>query len=221
MTAGGLRKLATIAGWTAVIAAPFVTHAAIATGRLAPIASAVALMEVALFATIGLRRLHGWARLAGIFVAAGLVASLAVRIVEPDWAGSTGLIAAAWASHAFIYGSLLLLFGRSLLPGRVDLITALATRVRGNLTPGMLTYTRGVTKVWCSFFCAQLMVSALLLVLAPIAIWSIFVNLLDGPSVVALFLAEYAVRRIRFRGYKHISPAETFRNFARSRAGGA
>ena len=205
-------------GWVAVFAAPLATHAALATGRFAAWATLLAIVEVLLLGTLALRRVRGWRRSAGAASLASLVLLLAVRLARPHWAGMVGLIAASGVSHAFIYGSLLLLFGRSLQPGRIDIVTGIATKVRSSLTPEMLTYTRTVTKAWCVFFALQLVTSAVLLVAAPHRVWSLFVNVLDGPSVVALFAVEYGVRRWRFRNYSHISPMETFRTFSRSRA---
>ena len=205
-------------GWGAVVAAPFVTHAALATGRFAALATLLACAEVLTLGTMAVRSAQGWRRVATGIAVAATCGLLAVRLARPDWAGEVGLVAAAGLSHAFIYGSLLVLFAGSLQPGRTDLITGLATRLRGSLTPEMLTYTRRVTKAWCVFFVFQLLTSLLLLLLAPRAAWSLFINVLDGPGVVAMFAAEYAVRRWRFRNYSHISPVETFRTFSRDRA---
>ncbi len=208
-------------GWAAVVAAPLATHAALATGRFTLVATGLAIAEVALLGTLAVRPAAGWRRAGSLVAMAAVLGLLVLRLVRPGWASAAGLIAAAGLSHAFIYGSLLLLFARSLRPGRTDLVTGLATRLRGALTPAMLRYTRHVTQAWCAFFGLQLLASALLLLLAPHRVWSLFVNVLDGPSVVAMFAGEYAVRRWRFRNYSHISPIETFRTFARSRTAGS
>ena len=210
----------TTAGWVAVVAAPLATHAAIATGRFAIPAAILAMVEVAVLAALALRAARGWARAAGAACAGLVLLGIGVRMVRPSWAGPDGLVAAAWASHALIYGSLLLLFGRSLRPGNAPLATAMAARLRGTLTPAIMAYTRNVTKAWCVFFIAQVALSGALLLLAPRSVWSLFVNVLDGPSVLAMFAGEYALRRWRFRDERHISPFETVRSFARSRAAG-
>ncbi len=199
-----------------MVAAPLATHVALATGHYALPATALATVEVALLGTVAVRNARGWQRAGSVVVMAALLGMLGLRLARPAWAGADGLIAASGLSHAFIYGSLLLLFSRSLQPGRVDLITGLATRLRGSLTPEMLVYTRRVTKAWCAFFTLQLLASSVLLLLAPHHVWSLFVNVLDGPSVVAMFAAEYAIRRWRFRNYSHISPIETVRTFSRT-----
>ena len=207
------------AAWAAVAAAPFAAHAALATGRFALAATVLAAIQVSVFGTMLLRKLCGWRRVLGAGTVAALLALLGLRLLRPGWAGSAGLVAASGLSHALIYGSLLLVFGRSLRPGRTAVVTGVAARLRGALVPAMLAYTRTVTKAWCVFFALQLLASVLLLALAPQRAWSLFVNVLDGPSVVLMFAGEYAVRRWRFRGYRHSSPAETVRTFVRSRAG--
>lgn len=128
------------------------------------------------------------------------------------WARST-LIFVPALSHAVLYGGLLLLFTESLRQGHEDLVTALAARVDGPLNPAMASYTRGVTKAWSLFFAGQLVVSAALGLLAPLATWSLFVNVLDVPLVVAMFAAEYGFRRYRFRNYPHVSLARTIAAF--------
>ena len=213
-------KAVTRLAWLAVLAAPLAAHAALATGRFATVAGVLAVVEVAVIGSVTLRGMRGWRLALGILVMAALLGLLGLRLGRPGWAGAAGLIAASGLSHACIHVSLLLLFARSLRPGRTALITGLATRLRGPLTPAMLAYTRSVTKAWCVFFVLQLAASAVLLAVAPRPVWSLFVNVLDGPSVVLMFAGEYAIRRWRFRDYRHISPVETFRTFALSRAAG-
>ncbi|WP_158745494.1 hypothetical protein [Acidisphaera sp. L21] len=206
--------------WAAVIAAPFVEHAAIATGRLMGVAVVFAVIQAGMLGTMALRQTGVLERCVGVIATAALLLLLLVRVVHADSAGTAGLMASSGISHAIIYSSLLLLFGQSLRPGRTALVTGVATRIRGTLKPRMLAYTRTVTKAWCLFFAAQLVLSAILLVAAPHEIWSLFVNVLDGPLAVVMFAAEYTIRRWRFRNDHHESPLATIRSFARGRAGG-
>lgn len=64
---------------------------------------------------------------------------------------------------------------------------------------------------WCGFGVAQVAVSALLLALGRIALWSVFVNLLDLPLLATVFAAEYALRRWRFRGHRLAGPRDMAR----------
>ena len=130
------------------------------------------------------------------------------------------LLTISGVSHAILYSSLLLLFGRTLQPGRCPLVTSMARLLEPVLTPAMIVYTRGVTVAWCGFFAGELLVSAMLWLWAPHSVWSLFVNVLDGPLVVAMFIAEYGVRCMVFRGATHVSPITIIRSFAGRRAMG-
>jgi uncharacterized membrane protein len=127
-----------------------------------------------------------------------LVAGAATYALEHE--GSLGLAAAYGLPHAAIYLFLLWLFGRTLLPGREPLVTGLARSVRGALPPHQEVYTRGVTVAWCVFFAAQVAVSALLFLLAPLDAWSLFINVLNLPLLVLMFAAEYLYRTVRHPG---------------------
>ena len=97
-------------------------------------------------------------------------------------------------------------FGRTLLPGRQPLVTAIARFVHGSITPEVERYTRGVTVAWCAFFGAMGAASVALAALAPVAVWSFCSNVLSYPLVGAMFAAEYAIRRRRFPDYRHVPP---------------
>jgi uncharacterized membrane protein len=107
--------------------------------------------------------------------------------------------------HAVANALLLWMFGRTLKSGREPLITGFARRVHGTLSPELESYTRGVTRAWCIFFGAEIAISAVLLAAAPLEAWSLFVNTLTLPLVVAMFVAEYALRIARFPGLAHAS----------------
>lgn len=85
-------------------------------------------------------------------------------------------------------------FGASLRPGRDALVTRFAKLVEGDLAAEGLAYTRRVTLAWALFCAAMAIASALLYFLAPLALWSVFANLLSLPLVAAMFVAEYVVR---------------------------
>ena len=127
-------------------------------------------------------------------VACGLVFLLALAL----WRYTDGgpLVASA-VPHAMVYLGLLALFAVSLEPGREAIITILARHSRGTLPPDIIRYTRRVTWAWCVFFAAQLIASALLLTFAPLAVWSVFVNLCNLPLVLAMLGLEFAWRQWR------------------------
>jgi uncharacterized membrane protein len=121
--------------------------------------------------------------------------------------------------HAGTYLVLLWLFGRTLAPGTQPLVTRLAEMVHGSLPDAISNYTRSVTIAWCVFFGGMALVSLLLFMLAPLEIWSFFANLLNLPLVVAMFLAEYVYRILRFPGFSHASFRDTIRAYRKHGSG--
>jgi len=128
---------------------------------------------------------HGWA---GIAPASGTA-----RVVD------IGLVAVPATLHTVVYTALLAAFGLSLRPGRVALVTVLAGKLHGAIPDDMAAYTRGVTWAWCGFFGAQLATSLALFLWAPIAAWSLFVNVLGLPLIILMFAAEHAYRMVHLR----------------------
>jgi uncharacterized membrane protein len=108
-----------------------------------------------------------------------------------------GPVAAAAVPHAMAYLALLALFGASLQPGREAVITVLARRSRGRLSADIVRYTRRVTWAWCWFFLAQLICSLMLLLFAPLGVWSVFINLCNLPLIGVMLCAEYVYRQWR------------------------
>ena len=117
-------------------------------------------------------------------------------------------------THATLYGALLVLFARSLRTGGDDLVTGLARRFQNPLPPCVAAYTRGVTLAWCGFFALQLAGSATLLAVAPRAVWSLFVNVLDLPLVGLMFVAEFGCRRLLLRAESSVGLLEAIRAFS-------
>jgi uncharacterized membrane protein len=113
--------------------------------------------------------------------------------------------------YVSVYAFLLWLFARTLRPGRQPLITRLATHVHGELPVPIARYTRRVTWAWCLFFAAMALTSMLLFLFAPMAVWSVFNNVLNLPLVVAMYLGEYAWRLWRYPDFSHASIATVFR----------
>ena len=122
-------------------------------------------------------------------------------------AGLAGLIYTLWplmernfslfylVQESSIYCLLGLTFGRSLLPGQVALCTQFADKIHGPLGPREVRYTRRVTLAWALFFFSVATVSVALYVLAPLRVWSIYINFCVLPLVAAMFVTEYLIRR--------------------------
>jgi uncharacterized membrane protein len=182
----------------AVVGYPLLLHAAAAQELGEPARTAVAIGPI-LLAGIWLAAVsrYRWWWLAGSGLAVAAVAFLQGRHIDVS--------VAYGVPHAAAYLFLLSLFGRSLLAGREALVTRFARRIHGGLPPELVSYTRRVTWAWCLFSAANLATSALLYLFAPVAAWSLFVNVLNFPLLILMFVAEYVWRILRYPDFTHSS----------------
>ncbi|MEN1927353.1 ketosynthase [Luteimonas qiangzhengi] len=121
---------------------------------------------------------------------------------------------------AFI-GVIAWMFGRTLAPGRVPLITRIASIVEEAPdpadAPALDAYTRGLTRAWTVLLLVLGTVNLVLAMiatpegllarlglLAPVTIthvqWSWFANLLNYGIVAGFFILEFQLRKLRFPG---------------------
>lgn len=135
--------------------------------------------------------------IAGRVVRAGACGVVVVCVVLLSRLTGGGPVVAAAVPHAMAYVALLTLFATSLQPGREAVITILARRSRGRLSAEVVRYTRRVTWAWCGFFVAQLLGSLMLLLFAPLYVWSLFINLCNLPLIGVMICAEYVYRQWR------------------------
>jgi len=126
-----------------------------------------------------------------------------------------GLAAVSGISHAAAYVFLLWYFARTLAHGGEPLITRVARGVHGPLQPGMAKFTRQLTIAWCAFFAGQLIASALLLALASLSAWSLFINLLNLPLLAVMFVGQLAYRTIRHPEFPRVTVLQAIRAFTR------
>lgn len=108
-----------------------------------------------------------------------------------------------FAQHVALFLALAAWFGASLVPGRRAVVTRFALLAEGSLAAEGIAYTRRVTLAWALFCAAMAAGSALLFSFAPLAVWSLFANLLTLPLVGAMFVAEYVVRVRACPGLAH------------------
>jgi uncharacterized membrane protein len=108
------------------------------------------------------------------------------------------------------------LFGRTLAPGRLPLISRYAVMEQGALTEELAAYTRKLTWLWTLLFAGAALASLALAVSGNRDAWSLFTNLVNYLLVAALFLGEFVYRRVRFRNYRHQSPLQLLRNVRRT-----
>lgn len=126
---------------------------------------------------------------------------------------------AAWLLYAppvAINLALCWLFGRTLVHGRTPLIARFAMMEQGALSRELASYTRTLTWLWTVLFAGAAAASLLLAVSGNHDAWSLFTNLVNYLLVAALFLGEFAYRRLRFRSYRHQSPLQLLRNVRRT-----
>jgi uncharacterized membrane protein len=145
---------------------------------------------------------------------AGVVAIAAV-VYAVEQHSHAGLAVIYGVPHATAYIFLLWLFGRTVIDGRVALITRLARGVHGTLALPMEMYTRRLTLAWCVFFVLQLVVSAALLAFASLESWSFFVNILNAPLVALMFAGDAIYRRVRHPDQPRASIVQMVRAFTR------
>ena len=97
------------------------------------------------------------------------------------------------------------LFGHTLLPDQVPLITRFA-RLEREPSDEVMSYTRNLTWVWTVFFLLMAAVSATLASMAAHEAWVWFTAVGNYLCVAALFAVEYGYRRWRLPRGEHISP---------------
>ena len=190
------------------VASPVVAHLSATTGRQDLLAASIGLLIV-LVLLPGLRRgsLLAWAALP--------IAALALYAVIQSEHG----MALLFIPPVLINGLMAWVFGRTLVPGSTPLIERVVHAMHGpgegTLTAEMLLYARHVTVFWAGLLSALTIVNLLLAALAspggllliagldpavtvPLAVWSLFANVLNYVIVAAAFVVEYAARRRRF-----------------------
>lgn len=106
----------------------------------------------------------------------------------------TGLI--FWMQDIGLMSGLLVTFGWTLQRDHKPLCVHFAEMINGGVLPAEHErYAHKVTVAWVVFFAMMIIVSTLLFFLAPLAMWSFFVNFLTLPLVALMFVVEFIVRR--------------------------
>jgi uncharacterized membrane protein len=176
-----------------IAVAPLAIHIAIATSSWTGLIVLVPVLQLLALAAFAV-----WGHPARLRWLGPLVILALVGLAWAEHAGIS-LTALPGVPHAITCLSLLIAFGYTLLPGREALLTRVVVAVRGPMPPEMILHTRRVTFVWCCFFAAQLIGSLLLYLFAPLETWSFFINVLNLPLVVLMFVLEATYRYFRFR----------------------
>jgi uncharacterized membrane protein len=101
------------------------------------------------------------------------------------------------------------------------MVSRFAEVIHGKLSPALMRYTRQVTWAWTLYFAAQTSLSLLLFWLAPVAVWSVFANLLNLPLLILMFTAEYGARVILLPPSDRSGPLEAIRAYRQAASGNA
>ena len=144
-------------------------------------------------------------------VAAAATAALVVQ------AGRGGGVAAETlylGQHVAVHLLLAFVFGSTLAAGREPLVSALARRVHGSLTPAMAAYSRRVTVAWTFYFVAMAVLSIVLFATAPFVAWAAFANLVTPLAIVAMFVGEYLLRYRLHPEFERATLAQAVRAYA-------
>ena len=124
---------------------------------------------------------------------------------------------ALYVPPALIPAALFLLFASSLRAGAVPFISRIAAFMRGEpLPPPLVAYTRHVTVLWCVVFIVMFASAVALALWASPEIWSLMTNVVHYVVLGAVFVAEFAYRRIRYRDLEPWGLFEYLRRLVRT-----
>lgn len=173
---------------------PLLVHAAIVTGSVLLLFAALVLLGCNVLAPWLVQgRAWAWAALL-------VVVMLSLLFVTQ---GESHL--PLYAAPVLIALAMLWFFARTLLPGRVPMITRFAAAIRGPLPEPVSLYTRRVTQLWVVAFAGMALANILLAMFAPPVVWSLFTNFINYLLIGGLFVAEWCYRGWALRGYESMT----------------
>ncbi len=114
-----------------------------------------------------------------------------------------------------IHFCLFLFFSSTLLPGKTPQITRFATLLKGQLSSRELDYTRQATYAWSIFLFLLFSEAIIIAYIAPIEIWSLFVNFINYFLVLTMFVAEFTIRRIVLKDETNESLLSFLKSFSK------
>ena len=175
----------------------FLIHKVVTAGQITPVSVALVLVPFTVAVGLAIKVEMGWRLAALIIVSLTFLGFSAVSYFGfPHSAITFGL------PHLATNLFLMWFFARTLKDGREALITTIARKVHGPLKPEIESYTRTVTIAWSLFFAMQIMVSITLFSFASLEAWSTYINLLNAPMIILMFIVEYIYRVLRYREHQ-------------------
>jgi len=188
-------KTVAIAFVCAFLGYQFLLHKVTLSNQLTPIAAALVLIPFVVAA--------GWAIALELGLSLALLITATMTVLGLAWVNKFGLPVIIFGlPHLVTNLFLMWLFARTLKDGREPLITSIARRVHGSLKPEIEIYTRRVTYAWSLFFLLQVAVSLGLYIFASLQTWSMYINILNVPLVILMFVCEYTYRILRYRDHQ-------------------
>ncbi|HEU0197182.1 MAG TPA: hypothetical protein VFQ88_08240 [Nevskiaceae bacterium] len=190
--------------WALLVAYPLLAHLSILTDSRELTGTALIVLIVGLL----LPALRSGKRRAWLLLAGGVAGTTALCAAGD---GLWLMVALSMALPCVVLGAFLL----SLRDGCTPLITEMAARLHDTELPAEIVhYTRRLTQLWAGVI-ALLMVYELALILfgTPRA-WSRYANGYAYAILAAVFVVEYAYRRVRFRALPQPSLARYLRQLA-------
>lgn len=161
----------------------------------------------------------GWQRRQWLTLAACVVLLLVLAVVV--WRGAVLDAQRLYVlQHGGIHLALAWTFGLTLRGDAQPLISSLAQAVHGRLgqpfTPALALYTRGVTQLWAGYFLGMVALSALIYVLAPWSVWTLYCTVLTPLAAGVLMVGEHAWRYWRHPEFPRVSLRAGFEAYQRS-----
>jgi uncharacterized membrane protein len=189
-------KTGAIAFAFAFLGYQFLIHKITISGQITPITATLVFIPFVIAA--------GWAIALELGLRPALLITTTMTMLGLAWVNIFGLPPAIIFGLPHLVTNLFLMwfFARTLKDGREPLITSIARRVHGSLTPDIEIYTRRITFVWSLFFVLQVVVSLGLYIFASLEAWSMFINILNAPLIILMFLCEYSYRILRYRDHQ-------------------
>lgn len=129
-----------------------------------------------------------------------------------------GTVGALFLPPVLINLVLMILFAHTLRAGRTPLIERfMRLEYAGAPPPPLCRYGRQLTFLWSGFFAASALTAIALAMFAPLALWSLWVNILNFVLIALIYTAQYAYLYWRYRAYELHSPWNWLRVLVRLR----
>jgi uncharacterized membrane protein len=163
------------------------------------------LLAISMWGALAARRAWAWAALLGSGVALYWLVVIG------------GGLYALYVPPAVIPAALFIVFARSLRSGAEPWITRVATIMRGEPLPApLVAYTRQITLLWCGVFVVMFASAVALSIWATPELWSLMTNVVHYLVLGAVFVLEFAYRRLRFRDLEPWGLFEYLRRLVRT-----